>query len=253
MNIFICCAGNSTRWNNYMNIEKQLVDIDGTPLIVRTINQIIKYLNYNKIYLLVSSTNKNSFLLEPIINNCEIIELTPQQTYNVPALYSVQNYLNNNVDNRDVLLLLGDVYFSDEAFIKIKNNIIINEVAFFGRITNIEPKKTDNLNNMRYDELFAFYFSKNIYNQFKDITTKVKKLYDLKQINRFIHWEILTYYYTFGYKIVNGTQEDIKVYKTTFNDRYKLFNNNFIIIDDLTDDFDFSYDYENFINNYYIL
>lgn len=244
MNIIIACAGSGTRWNNYTGIDKQLVDINGIPLVVRTINQIKTYLNYNKIYLLVNETNKTNFNISGIIDNCEIIILENNSINNVPALYSIQNMLDSN---NDILLLLGDVFFTNEAFIKIKENINNTNLTFFGRL-NLENKL-----NCKCNELFAFYFSKFTHNLIKQITNNVKKLYDTNKIDRFLQWEILTYYYAFKDTIIIGTNEEIKTFNSTFQNRKKTFIESFIDINDLTDDFDYPIDYDNFKKKYKIL
>ncbi len=235
MNIFIACAGLGTRWNNYNNTEKQLVNIDNKPLLIRTINQIKQYLNYNKIYILVNENNKDKFLLNEIINNSEIITLKNNDIHNVPALYTIKDMLVNNT-----LLLLGDVYFTDNALLQIKNNIN-KELAFFGRI-NINNNK-----NTKYDELFAFYIHNNYHKEIINILNNVNNLYKLNKLDRFLHWEILTYYYYINNNTNNLNNFNINDFKNTFNNRKTLFNLNFININDLTDDFDFSYDYINFI------
>jgi len=244
MNIIIACAGNGTRWNNYTGVEKQLVNINNKPLLERTITQIKTYLNYNKIYLIVNETNKNNFLIDFIINSCEIITLTNKSINDVPVLYSIQNMLDNN---NNILILLGDVYFTDDAFIKIKENTNNTELSFFGRL-NIE----NNL-NFKPDELFAFYFCKNIHSLIKQIVNNVKKLYTNKKINRFLQWEILTYYYAFKDSNIDGTNEEINFYKKTFENRKNTFAEHFINILDLTDDFDYPNDYDKFIEKYNII
>lgn len=239
MNIIIACGGNGTRWNNYTGVEKQLVIIYNKPLLERTLEQIKTYLKYNKIYLLVNETNKFSFNTNAIINDCEVIILSNNSINNVPALYSMQNMLNSN---NDILLLLGDVFFTNEAFIKIKENINNNYLNFFGRL-NLKNKI-----NHKCDELFAFYFSKNTHNLIKHIMHNVKELYNSKKIHRFLHWEILTYYYAFKDNDIVGTNEEIKKYKNTFENRDKTFIDSFILINDLTDDFDYPKDYDSFLN-----
>ena len=75
----------------------------------------------------------------------------------------------------------------------------------------------------------------------------VKKLYDSKKINRFLQWEILTYYYTFKNNTIDGTSEEVKKFNITFENRKQKFTESFININDLTNDFDFPIDYDNFI------
>ncbi len=204
MNIFIACAGLGTRWNNYNNTEKQLVNIDNKPLLIRTINQIKQYLNYNKIYILVNENNKDKFLLNEIINNSEIITLKNNDIHNVPALYTIKDMLVNNT-----LLLLGDVYFTDNAFLQIKNNIN-KELAFFGRI-NINNNK-----NTKYDELFAFYIHNNYHKEIINILNNVNNLYKLNKLDRFLHWEILTYYYYINNNTNNLNNFNINDFKNIF-------------------------------------
>ena len=56
MKIVFTCAGNQTRWGNYMNCPKHLVAINGIPLLQRNINLFNKYFNHTTYYVSIRDT-----------------------------------------------------------------------------------------------------------------------------------------------------------------------------------------------------
>lgn len=270
MDIIIACAGNGTRWNNYMNTEKHLVDIYGEPLLVRTIKQIRDKISCNNIFVSVSEKNKDKFEKYSKDNQFQIIELKSESTEKAPALYTLTEHFNGS---NDILLLLGDVYYTDDAINTIaqhtvkrtqpyntnnqpntdittdNTNItthttdINNDICFFGRLNLRIVDNQDLIKN--YGELFGIFLKKESQLDFLGIANIVSRLYSLKLLKRFIHWEILTYYYTFGLKRVKPTLLMAKKMRFIFKRKDKYFKHNFIEISDETDDFDWPKDYDN--------
>lgn len=116
--VIILAAGQGDRWQ--APVPKQLVDIGGRPLIARTIEQA-----------------RNVFGAEPKIfaTEAEIVKqgygIVPDQHGRlVDTLLSSKDHWENKV-----IVLLGDVYYSDELMVKINN--CNNQTLFFGRLLEI--------------------------------------------------------------------------------------------------------------------
>jgi hypothetical protein len=101
MRIFILANGNATRWNNYMGVDKQLLVIDGEPLLNRTV-RLLKENNLNDIYII------GKYEIEGATN------WIPSHESKIGKFDIVKEKVN---DVEAFCLLYGDCYYS-EAIMK---------------------------------------------------------------------------------------------------------------------------------------
>jgi hypothetical protein len=118
LKVVFACGGKSARWNNFLDIPKQMVDTgDGIPLIQRTINQLGSVLD-NAEFLLVTSKGDRSFMS---VKGAETIER--HDSKDRPVLIEVLKYAKNNFDSTsNVLWIYGDSYFSDAATVTARKD-----------------------------------------------------------------------------------------------------------------------------------
>lgn len=241
MNTVITCGGLGSRWNKHTGVSKHLVKINEKPLLLYTINLLNKYINYEKIYVVVNEENYLEF--EIVINNLsndKIILYKSKQNMNQiekqHGLYSTSELFDSA---NNVLCMYGDVYFTENAMKIISDNLKNrNDFTIFGR-------KYEN-KYRQYGELFCFYLPKHQQENINKLVNIVYEFREKKLIKRFSGWEILSYYVADNF---NFSQDDniIKKLKDIF--RRRMFGKKFINIDDETNDFDFPSDYDFYVNN----
>lgn len=154
MKYIIMCAGKGTRWNNYLDVPKHLIEINNETLLGRT----TRLLKENGItdYVITGSDERYTQygnLIPQTDNDCEI------------------DRFEESIVNGEVCYLYGDVYYTEDA-IKTIINTKTENVEFFGHEFEIFGIKVKDL------ELFFTH------------KHKVKELYLEKKIERCIGWEI---------------------------------------------------------------
>lgn len=131
MKVVIMAAGNSARWNNYLDIPKQLAVINGEPLLFRTIRLLkksgIPYKN-----MVVTVREKGMFGKLPCK---EIVGSNPDS--------AICKFLNAKGN----LMLYGDVYYTEKAMNTILSDS--NKIWFFGR------SSTSRFTGKKWGEIFA--------------------------------------------------------------------------------------------------
>jgi len=114
--VFVLCAGDGARWEDYLGVTKHEVCFGGSPLVLRTLAQ---FRNRGIQARIVGRTgeNKARFGEKIYINQTICLADTIEQTR---SYWSTRN-----------IFVLGDVFFSDDAI----NRILDNEdpLIFFGR------------------------------------------------------------------------------------------------------------------------
>jgi hypothetical protein len=233
MKIVFTCAGNQTRWANYMNYPKHLVPINGVPLLQRNINLFDKVFNHPTYYVSIKNENLKElytvhekitfFITDNVIEDYE------------PAYKTLIPFLNNS---DDVLILLGDVIFSEDCVKQIYENSLKNTFNVFGR------KTPSSITGCKWGEIFAFYIPSSFKDKFIGAVNVVENLYKQEKIGRFSGWEIISYIYS-GKKNVPDIHIRIRIIF-----KLRLFPKSFINIDDETDDFDFPDDYINYVKRF---
>ena len=109
------CAGKGTRWNNYLGVPKHLIEINGETLIGRTTR-------------LLKNNGVNNYIITTNDVRYKQYGLTRPQTHNDCEIDRFEE-----IEDKEICYLYGDVYYSDEA---IKNivNTSTNDILFFGKI-----------------------------------------------------------------------------------------------------------------------
>ena len=156
MKYIIMADGKGTRWNNYNNIPKHLIKIDGEEIIKRTIRLLNEKDKKSKV--IVTSHNKSyefegSTRYEPKNNILEIDRFT-------------EELIEDNI-----CFLYGDTYYSDSSIEKIINENV-EDILFFGTEKSIVAIKIKN------SELFKKHIN------------KVKKLYLENKIKNCKGWQV---------------------------------------------------------------
>ena len=148
----IMAAGEGKRWNNYLGVPKQLIEINGETLLERT-TRLLKENGIDN-YIITGRDerfSKYGRVLKQSRNDCEIDRFEQF--------------------NEEVCYLYGDVYYTEEAI-----NTIINtepeDIEFFGSCVEIFAVKVKDLK--------LFYKHK----------SRVKKMYLNGEIGRCIGWEV---------------------------------------------------------------
>lgn len=202
MNVLIIAAGHQKRWNNYRGTTKHLIELNGEILLHRTVRQ------FNE-------------------NNVTVVGMDGRYKVNETALYiPVLNDENRNADKflssvrlwseaeRNVLLL-GDVWFSDEAASIIQSDD--RPVRFYGR------HSISNTTRKQWGEIFAIafdgYMVKTLFNHLDNLKSDIIE----GKVEDLAGWGM---WYQFGGKKDKSCLDDPK----------------WCEIDDFTDDFDFPQD-----------
>lgn len=215
----IIADGQGTRWNNYLDKPKHLIEIDGERLIDRTVR------------LLIDNGVKDIYVVGP------------DERYNVEGaeLYkATQNPDNGDIDkfmnsgelwNNDgkTIVLYGDVYFTEVA---MKSIVEYKEIDFalhcrpFNSIVTGTP----------YGECFALTFWNQHRGELKSVFRMIKAAHAKGEIDRMGGWEMYKFF-----MLRRGKYPPGKV------NEHWLTEANLNAINDWTDDFDWPEDYDRFI------
>ena len=209
MRVIIMCAGNGTRWGNYLGVPKHFVTVDGKMLLHRTVEQFLGH----DIFIVANSNMysvEGTTLYHPIHNHKNA---NADKILNSSPLWS---------DRERTILLFGDVYFTDEAVQKIKE-FTERDWTVFGRM------KGSKITGKKWGELFAFSFYPEHIQELKNASNNALSDYKDGYVSRVQGWEI--------YRSWAGG--DIRIHREY---------GHFIEIDDFTDDFDFPRDYDRWCN-----
>lgn len=121
MKYIIMADGKGTRWNNYNNIPKHLIEINGETLLGRTVR-----------------------LLNELDEGCQVIITSHDERYEFPGATRYEP-LNNNLEidrfteeliANDVCFLYGDTYYREETIEKIVSTKA-EDILFFGNTRSI--------------------------------------------------------------------------------------------------------------------
>jgi choline kinase len=228
MKFLIACSGRSSRWNNYLNCPKHLISINKERLLDRTVRLIRERATNIKNYeICIVAFDRELYNIKNttlIVPECKTEE-EKNEYYDNPFIYVSQAWWAQN-DNNITVILFGDVYFTEKTIDIIFENIIKQDNYFFyGR------KLGSPYTLCKYGEIFAISFSSNFNNMFKIALSKLKQLKNENKIERFISWEV--------YRELQNID--------LFSHEIK---NNFIRINDFTEDFDYPDDYDTWISQW---
>lgn len=117
----IMCDGKGTRWNNYKNIKKHFIPINGEPLLKRTV-RLFKEKDPNSKIIITS--HDESYNIEGAIRY--------EPKHNV---LEIDRFTNELIAD-DICFLYGDTYYPEESVEKIINEEA-EDLLFFGNQKSI--------------------------------------------------------------------------------------------------------------------
>lgn len=140
--VLLLAAGDGARWQNYMDMPKFMVPIDGVPLVENTIARL-RELVVGPIQLLVKQGDKSA------ISN-DVVEIDPNPT-NSDADKFVSSRALWNAEGQTVLAF-ADVYYSDCALYELLV-CVPNTIRFLGR------NRESSFTGCDHSEIFAISFA----------------------------------------------------------------------------------------------
>jgi hypothetical protein len=218
MRAIIIAAGEATRWNNYLGVPKHLVPVDGEPIAKRTI-RLLRDRGVLDIFLVGLDS--------------DLYRLPGSQLYvakKTPEYHGADKFLSSqelwNTQGR-TLALFGDVFFSEAAI-----DIIVNDSkktwTAYGR------RGASKITGKQGGEIFAQSFYPNDIDRHREKLFYIIDLYNQGVINRCIGWE--------HYRAMQGaTGVNVK--------KHKIYQD-FTVIDDWTEDFDWPQDHVRFLERW---
>jgi hypothetical protein len=245
LRVIFACGGNSSRWDSFLGIPKQLVDTgDGLPLIQRTINQFDSKFKDSDFNLLIKAEEEHDFKQVSVAKR-----IHRHDSLDRTAGIEVLSYASKSVpEEYNILWVNGDVYFSDLAI-----NLITTSIApspsnpcFFGR-----KAKNDRYGNSG-GEHFACYIPGTFRSRVLDYYRFLKRLYVGIPLHKCSTWELAS----FVSIMFNDKNLILPPPQLIDNDAGKTYNliaeireekkfhpKLWVDIDDETEDFDFPYEY----------
>jgi hypothetical protein len=220
MRAIIIAAGDGTRWGEYLGIPKHLVQIDNEPILYRTI-RLLKENNVDDIVVVGPNDSRyktqHSTLYTPIKNS---LYADADKFLSSESLWSLSS---------KTITLFGDVFFTNNA-IKTIVETERNTWTVFGR------SKASKITGGPYGEIFAHLFTPDDIPKHKESLNILVEAVKKKDAKKGSGWE--------HYKVMQGIRgRNIRRSKVVLDD-------DFIEIDDWTEDFDFPKDYDNFIKRW---
>jgi len=247
LQIVIPCGGNASRWDNFLSRPKHLVDLGNNALLLsRTRNQISRHLSNAIVHLLLDEKTSNSY---PDFPNTRVIFKDKYNDNNVGLEVLSHPKLNDDID---LLWIYGDTYFSENAFKIISTDLSENrsQIRYYGR-----KKQNKNYGN-NGGELFAVFTPASNIKYLKQIYFFVKRLYTGTPMYRFSSWEVVS---LLSFLLQQGNITDWHIIaekigaRTLFTNLCNIWNNRafadelWVEIDDETEDFDYPYEYLNWL------
>jgi hypothetical protein len=234
MKIVITCAGDQTRWNNYLGVHKQMAPVFGVPLLQRTVQAMNKVFPDSDVFVSIQHQSKKRLY---VVDGKYEFYVLPQFNRDDAALKSLVPFYKETDD--DILVMLGDVVFSQDCINKIHNVITREQSKGSSDIKAFGRKYLSKNINHKFGEVFAYHIPHQVKSKFIEAIEIVDNYYSRKLLTRKSGWEIFSCYFS-----KNKTVAEIK----------KLFQrknfpfSSFITIDDETDDFDYPPEYEHYIS-----
>ena len=213
----LIAGGEGTRWKNYKNLEKHFAEVDGEPIIQRTV-RLLKENGVDDIWI-VAKTKK----YELGGTKLYIPKFTPEYGDADKFLSSKELW---NEDGRTIVFY-GDVFFTERAMEKIINHRHRDWLLF------ARPFASD-ITGCDCGECFAQSFYHDHIDEHRKALYKLVEYYKTGRLDRIGGWE--------HYRIMIGLPEEI-IHRQLIGDR-------FVEINDWTEDFDTPGQYKKFIERY---
>jgi hypothetical protein len=201
----VLAAGEGTRWNNYRNTPKHLLEIDGQPILHRTVELLQNHLD--DVWVVAQHDPR-------YWGSWRTLSVTPRET-DADKFYSSHDLWN---DERHVLFVYGDCYFTEDAIATMTQPT--DEWRLFCR-----PEGSE-LTGKKWGECFGFSIPAADIPTFKSTIEWLAGVHALGKVWRCGGWEL--------YRALNQ-HADLNEHVMT---------DHYVVIDDLTEDFDYGDDYE---------
>lgn len=143
----VLAAGEGKRWNNYTDVPKHLLEIDGESLIQRTTRQISAYAD--KTFVVGTDDSYKTEFSELFIPEKKKSPLEMHKFSSSEELWSERT-----------VLLFGDVYYTDEAI-----STIVQDTKDFTFFLRSGPSS---FTQKPYGEIYAFSFLDSIHRKLKE-------------------------------------------------------------------------------------
>ena len=143
----VLAAGEGKRWNNYTDVPKHLLEIDGKSLIQRTTRQISAYAD--KTFVVGTDDSYKTEFSELFIPEKKKSPLEMHKFSSSEELWSERT-----------VLLFGDVYYTDEAI-----STIVQDTEDFTFFLRSGPSS---FTQKPYGEIYAFSFLDSIHRKLKE-------------------------------------------------------------------------------------
>jgi hypothetical protein len=209
--VLILAAGSGERWANHLGVPKHLIDIDGERLVQRTARQFSKYVTEE--VTVVGPEDERYF-------NDYATHYTPRANLKT----EIDKFLSSMLlwGDQNVVLVFGDVYFTDEAVETIMTHS--GDWTFFCRPSGSE------ITGKNWREIYAFFVPPHNRRVVRDAIKRLS-LVDVDAGG----WALFR-------KLVTGNHN-----KTNEADKAIFKAGHHVVIDDLTEDFDYPSDYDNWL------
>ena len=216
----LLCAGEATRWSNYLNSPKHLINIEGERLLDRT-TRLIKEAGIDDIYVVTKEYDER---YDTNYSKQEVVKVDYEANADADKFLSSKHLWNK--EGRTIVFY-GDCYFTEEAIRRIVN-FKSEEWTLFCRPT------ASIITGCPYGECFAQSFYPKDLKEHEEMLHYIAQLWKDKVITRCGGWE--------HYRAMTG-RRDKKVRHP------HIMTTNYEIIDDFSEDFDTPDDYENWYRN----
>lgn len=214
------CAGEASRWNNYLGVKKHLIEIEGERLLDRTI-RLLKERGITEIYTVVKDISMSYY-------NAGAEQWVAKLNYEDNA--DADKFLSSrelwNTQGR-TLILYGDVYFTEEAMDTI-TTFAAKEWTLFAR------EGASTITGTPWGECFAISVYPKDHERMENRLHYIATLWKEGTIKRCGGWEL--------YRAMTGREGKNVRHPHTIT-------TNFVEINDFTDDFDFGSDLDTWLKN----
>ncbi len=208
--VLILAAGSGERWANHLGVPKHLIDIDGERLVQRTARQFAQYAEE----VIVVGPDDERYFKE---GESSYVPKTNLKT-------EIDKFLSSMLlwGDQNVVLVFGDVYFTDEAVETI--------MTYSGDWTFFCRPSGSKITGKKWREIYAFFVPPHNHRVVRD-AIKSLSLVDVDAGG----WALFR-------KLVTGNHN-----KTNEADKAIFEAGHHVVINDLTEDFDFPSDYDSWL------
>lgn len=214
----IICAGEASRWDNYLNTPKHLITIEGERLLDRTV-RLLNERGVKEVYVVVKRITKE---YQTKGATQWVAKLNPEENVDADKFLSSKELWN---PKGRTLVFYGDCYFTEEAMDTI--------VGFEKREWTLfcRPNASE-ITGTPWGECFAQSFYPEHLESHETSLHYIARLYKEKVITRCGGWE--------HYRAMTGrTGRKVRL--------PHVMTTNYVEIDDWTDDFDYPKDLDTWL------